>query len=470
MAAPGKPLKELQSEITCSICRCYFCEPVTIGCGHSFCQACLSSSWRGEASAFSCPECRQASQDGEIPLVNRRLAQLTELGKEISFKLMQSTQGQSQCVPHQKPFKLFCEEDQTVLCVTCGDSPEHGAHKISPIQEAAHKYRKELQHIRSLLGNHLEEDEQLLAQEEKPAVDWSNLFSREYSKIYTLLLDEVKSLGVPERIRQEHKTNQDRLSQHLQTLQDFMLELQALAHQPNVDLLQDSKHLLRSIDAVLSQRAKAVTPELIEHPIPGLMEILKRLQVELTLDPTSADSCVSVSGDLKSAKAAEDWPEETKPPEDFPLHYVSAEQAFSSGSLYWEVDVAQLPQWVLGIYTPSLRTRRRSGKKVTCTSLFLLQCVKKEEDYYLRTYPGPLNHRVKSPFPRIGVYLQYSSGTLGFYNVLQRSLIYKFYSIPFTAPVKPIFCPGPPLPGTKPGPMTLCPVDSHLCSCCHSSQ
>ncbi|XP_051818282.1 E3 ubiquitin-protein ligase TRIM11-like [Antechinus flavipes] len=469
MASTGELLKELQNEITCSICRGYFCEPVTIECGHNFCQACLSSSWRVEALAFSCPECRRVSHHREIPIVNRRLAELTEVGKELSSKLMQSTEGQSQCVTHKKPFKLFCEEDQTALCVTCCETPEHGAHKISPIQEAAHKYKRELQHIRSLLGNHLEEDEQLLAQEEKPAVDWSSLFSSECYKILNLRLKE-KNLELPERISQEHKANQDRLSQHMQTLQDLMLELQALAHQPNVDLLQDSKQLLRRAEAVLSQRARAVTPELREYPIPGLIEILNRFRVDLTLDPTSADSCVSISGDLKSAKAEEDWQVETKPPEHFPLHYVFAEQAFSSGSQYWEVDVTQLPQWVLGIYTPYLKSRRRRGKKGTCTSLFLLQCVKKEEDYYLRTYPGPLNHRMKSSLPRVGMYLKYSPGTLGFYNVLQRSLIYKFYSIPFTAPVKPIFSPGPPLPGTKPGPMTVCSVDSHLCACCHSSQ
>ncbi|XP_074124220.1 tripartite motif-containing protein 43-like isoform X1 [Sminthopsis crassicaudata] len=465
MAAIVKFLQELQREISCSICRGYLCEPVTIGCGHSFCQACLSSSCRVGAQVFSCPECRQVSQDSELLLVNWHLAELTELGKELSSKILQSTQGQSQCVTHKKLFKLFCEQDQTTLCVTCGETPEHGAHKISPVQEAPDKYGRELQHIHSLLKEHLEENEQLLAQVKRPAVDWHWMIRGEFHKLHHLLMEEENRCL--ERISQEQKASHDTLSQHIQSLQDLLQDLQEAGQQANLDLLQDAKQLLGRSEAVLAQRARAVTPELREYPIPGLVQMLYRFRVDLTMDPTSADSCVSISGDLKSAKAEEDWPEETK---DSSCHAVLAGQAFRSGSQYWEVDVAQLPQWVLGIYTPSLRSRRRRGKKVTCTSLFLLQCVKKEEDYYLRTYPGPLNHRVKSPFPRIGVYLQYSSGTLGFYNVLQRSLIYKFYSIPFTAPVKPIFCPGPPLPGTKPGPMTLCPVDSHLCSCCHSSQ
>ncbi|XP_074125616.1 tripartite motif-containing protein 43-like [Sminthopsis crassicaudata] len=464
MAATVKFLQELQSEITCSICRGFFCEPVTIGCGHSFCQACLSSSWRGGAPAFSCPECRGVSQDGEIPLVNRRLAQLTELGKELRSKLMQSSQGRSQCVIHQKPFKLFCEEDQTALCVTCGESPEHGAHKISPIQEAAHKYRRELQQLQIRLENHLEEDEQLLAQEERPAVDWYWMIMGEFHKLQHWLREEENRCL--KRIRQEQKASQARLSQHMQSLQNLMQELQEAGQQDNLDLLQDAKQLLGRSEAVLAQRAQAVTPELREHPIPGLIQMLNRVRVDLTMDPIAVDSFVSISGDRKSVKAKEDWQVE---PEDSPYHPVFAEQVFSSGSHYWEVDVTQLPQWVLGIYTPYLR-RKRAWNMNSCTSVFLLQCVKKEGDYYLQTYPGPLEYRMKGPLPRVGVYLEYSPGTLAFYNVLQSSLIYKFHPIPFTAPVKPIFSPGPPLPGIEPGPMTLCPVDSHLCPCCYSSQ
>ncbi|XP_051818279.1 tripartite motif-containing protein 43-like [Antechinus flavipes] len=456
-------LKELHSNIICSICRGYFCEPVTIGCGHSFCRACLSSSWRLGAQDFSCPECRQNSQDGEIPLVNMRLAELTEFGKELCSKILQSTEGQSQCVTHKKPFKLFCEEDQTALCVTCCETPEHEAHNISPIQEAAQKYKRELEHIRSCLGKHLEEDEKLLAEEERFAINWTWIFTGEFHRLHLLLMEEENRCL--ERIKQEQKASQDRISQHMQSLQNLMQELQEAGQQANLDLLQDARQLLGRSEAVLAQRAKAVTPELREYPIPGLIEMLNRFRVDLTLDPTSTDSCVSVSWDFKSAEAKEDWPVET---EDFFCHPVLARQAFSSGKQYWEVDVTQVPQWLLGIYTPYLRRKRT--RNMNCGFVFLLRCVKKEGDYYLQTYPGSLNHRMKGPLPRVGVYLEYSSGILAFYNVLRSCLIYKFHSIPFTVPVKPVFSPGPPLPGTKPGPMTLCSADSHLCACCYSSQ
>ncbi|XP_036599716.1 E3 ubiquitin-protein ligase TRIM21-like [Trichosurus vulpecula] len=370
-----------------------------------------------------------------------------------------STEGQSQCAKHQKAFKLFCEDDQTPLCVRCCQSPEHGAHKLSPVGEAAHKCRRKLQHVQSHLAKHFEEAEELLDQEERPAVDWHWMIAGEYNKLHHFLMEEEsRCLG---RIKEEERASQDRLSQHRQALQDLMLVLQDAGHQPNLDLLHEAKQLLGRSESVLSQRAKAVSPELREYPIPGMIEMLRRFRVDITMDPAAANPFVTVSEDLKSVKAGEGWQVKTKHPELAVGNYVLAEQAFSSGRQYWEVDVTRLPQWILGISNPSLRRKRKRNTE-PWASAFLLRCVKKEEDYFLQTYPGSLDHRVKGPVPRVGVYLEYSSGTLAFYNVLQRSLIYRFYPILFTEPVTPVFFPGPPLPGMKAGPMTLCPVDSHL--------
>ncbi|KAM9095335.1 probable E3 ubiquitin-protein ligase TRIML1 [Sarcophilus harrisii] len=462
MEAAAELLKELQSNITCKICRGYFSKPITIQCGHSFCGACLSLSWRVGTPAFPCPECRQIPQDREIPQVNRCLAELTEQGKEFCSKLLESTKAQSQCTFHKKRFKLFCEDDHTALCVTCCETPEHGAHKIFPIKEAAHHYRKKLQVIRSHLGKHFEKDKKLLAQEERP--DWKGMIIGEYFKAYCLLMEEnSQSL---ERLKQEEKARQDRISHQMQTLQDLKLELREAVLQPNLDVLQNAKQLLRRTEVLLAQWASAVTSELRACPIPGIMEMLNRFRVDLTLDPRSADSYVTVSEDLKSVKAATRWQVETKLPKDFPCHYVFAKQTFSSGKQYWEVDVTQLPQWILGIYTPHFWSGM--DRIMDCSSpVFLLRCIKKEQDYYLQTYPGLLNYRVKDPIPRVGIYLEFGPGTIAFYNVLQRSLIYKFCPILFSKSV-PFFSPGPPLSGTKLGPMTLCPVDSHLCACCYS--
>lgn len=48
-------LMSLEEELTCSICLSTFDSPVTIPCGHNFCQDCLLATWK---ETYSCPQCR----------------------------------------------------------------------------------------------------------------------------------------------------------------------------------------------------------------------------------------------------------------------------------------------------------------------------------------------------------------------------------------------------------------------------
>lgn len=50
-------LLSLEDELSCSICLSPFECPVTIPCGHNFCQSCLLATW-GDSAPFSCPQCR----------------------------------------------------------------------------------------------------------------------------------------------------------------------------------------------------------------------------------------------------------------------------------------------------------------------------------------------------------------------------------------------------------------------------
>ncbi|XP_074051306.1 tripartite motif-containing protein 64-like [Macrotis lagotis] len=466
MAATMEMLQKLQKKITCGICRNYFSQPVTIRCGHSFCQTCLSFFWEVGPQACFWPECRQMSEDGEFPAINEQLAQLTDLGKELCSQLLQSSEGGNHCTTHNQVLKVFCEEDQTLLCWRCCQTPEHGDHKLSPIEEAAHSCREKLQNIQSHLWKGLEDAEKLLVQEDKCIGAWNWMMTEEYQKLHHFLMEE--EYRCHERIREEQKTSQDRIYKHIQTLQSFIQEAEEAENQPNLDLLQEVKPLLGRCTSVLSQSTKAVIPELRVYPIPGMIEMLRRFQVDINLDPASASPCLIISKDLKSVKAGEGWQGDIKKPELSDCHSVLAEQAFSSGRHYWEVDVTQLPQWILGIYTPHFGVTRHTDVDLNAF-MFLIRCIKKEDDYIFQSFPGSLNHRVKGPVTRIGVYLEYTPSTVVFYNVLQHSIIYRFHSIPFTAPVTPIFSPGPPVPGIQAGAMTLCSVDSPHCSGCYSS-
>ncbi|KYO30137.1 E3 ubiquitin-protein ligase TRIM41-like [Alligator mississippiensis] len=134
----------MDEEATCSICLELLQEPVTIGCGHNFCRACITryceDTVRGSGDAVPCPSCRAQFQIGSFRL-NTQLKNLVEKIKEQSLKPGKE-QMENQCVEHEEILKLFCEEDGEAICVICRESQAHRGHTVLPIQEAASNYQK----------------------------------------------------------------------------------------------------------------------------------------------------------------------------------------------------------------------------------------------------------------------------------------------------------------------------------------
>ncbi|XP_039392057.1 RING finger protein 112-like [Mauremys reevesii] len=66
---PQGMVKQLQEDVTCSICLDILEDPVSIECGHNFCRGCLAAHWSGvSAWGSQCPECRApCSRNRMIP-------------------------------------------------------------------------------------------------------------------------------------------------------------------------------------------------------------------------------------------------------------------------------------------------------------------------------------------------------------------------------------------------------------------
>ncbi len=88
MALPAAFLSE--DQFTCSICLEVFNDPVTTPCGHSFCQACLSSYWDGQRGGrggnmfYQCPLCKESFRKRPELHVNRTLKEITEQFKQMA--------------------------------------------------------------------------------------------------------------------------------------------------------------------------------------------------------------------------------------------------------------------------------------------------------------------------------------------------------------------------------------------------
>ncbi|XP_027712198.1 probable E3 ubiquitin-protein ligase TRIML1 [Vombatus ursinus] len=454
-------VQSFQQETTCSICLTFFSKPVTLNCGHNFCQFCLTRSKEDGVTPFTCPECRKISHN--FPGLNVRLSKLSAVCKKLNPQDLQNPVGQSHCQKHQQVPKLFCKEDQTSLCMACSKGQEHAAHTFSPIEEAAQNYRKKLQDTVPHLRKKIREWKELKSSKKDRRSKWRKLIRGEYAKIHRFLLEEERFYM--DLLKQdEWKASKLRdnycntINQHVKNMEDAIREIEETRSRPDLDLLEESKELLQISESLLSEKPKSFTLELRDYPITGMKDWLKRFRANVTMDPTTASGYVIVSEDLKSVRHRDDCPDGC--PEKFPYYFVFGQQAFASGIHYWEVDVSKQPQWALGIATKCLRKRKTTQYSVEY--LYILRCEKRGNDFYLITRPGLVCQQIKDPVLIIGIYLDYTEGSLLFYNAIKSSLLYGMNTVPLTEPVRPLFSPCPPMPGTKIGSMTICPVGNHI--------
>uniref|UniRef100_A0A8C3FBP6 Uncharacterized protein n=1 Tax=Chrysemys picta bellii TaxID=8478 RepID=A0A8C3FBP6_CHRPI len=137
MAARGG-IKDLQEAVICSICLASFNNPVIlIKCGHNFCRSCITQYCKESkvSPPYPCPQCREPFQEGEFQ-PNRDLRNVVEIAKKIP-----EPRGKKACEKHEELLKLFCEVDQTPICVVCRESRSHKDHAVLPIDEAAVDYQ-----------------------------------------------------------------------------------------------------------------------------------------------------------------------------------------------------------------------------------------------------------------------------------------------------------------------------------------
>uniref|UniRef100_UPI0037E86317 E3 ubiquitin/ISG15 ligase TRIM25-like n=1 Tax=Semicossyphus pulcher TaxID=241346 RepID=UPI0037E86317 len=108
-------LMSLEDELTCSICLSTFDCPVTIPCGHNFCQNCLLAHWE---DSYSCPQCRTLFPTKPELKKNTVLSTVVK-----TFNLGSASQVIEESKEKEKQDVIRCdtcmEAEASQTCLTC---------------------------------------------------------------------------------------------------------------------------------------------------------------------------------------------------------------------------------------------------------------------------------------------------------------------------------------------------------------
>ncbi|XP_027863826.1 E3 ubiquitin-protein ligase TRIM21-like [Xiphophorus couchianus] len=209
---------------SCSICLDVFTKPVSIPCGHTFCQDCITKHWETVNRLIECPQCKETYLTKPMLRVNIFIADMAErfktaVRRKSSSPLQEAPFGKVLCnlcidpavksclvcfmsfctthlQPHQtlpnlqrhkliqpvndlqnrlckthgEPLEFFCRGDQMFLCLSC-KVKDHKMHTVVTLEEEAN--------IRKIkLGKEKESTDQMIKTRQQIILDIQSSLDR----------------------------------------------------------------------------------------------------------------------------------------------------------------------------------------------------------------------------------------------------------------------------------------------------
>ncbi|XP_015108052.3 tripartite motif-containing protein 60-like [Vicugna pacos] len=311
-------LAQLHAEASCPICLDCLKDPVTTGCGHNFCHACLQQRWEGLRDLFPCPLCLQPCPERSC----RRNSQLSHLADAVrqlpSTRAKRGRQGEAPlCEQHSQALSLFCQEDLELLCPQCRLSSKHRHHPLVPVEQAAVCHRRRLKGYLEPLTKQLEDAGKGLEMQVSKSFElvsnvenrksellfeaehFKNFLKTEHNVIDFMLQTEEKS------VQYEIIDKKTQISDHGSTLKTLFYEITNKCSQSDLELLTGTESIHRSYENLESPAAISYEVKKEVFTLPpqyfGLHRMISTFQVHLTLEPKTAHQSLRISQDQKTA-------------------------------------------------------------------------------------------------------------------------------------------------------------------------
>ncbi|XP_024070219.2 E3 ubiquitin-protein ligase TRIM7 [Terrapene carolina triunguis] len=436
----------LQDEATCSVCLEFFKDPVSIECGHNFCRACITKSWRGLEMDFPCPQCREIFQQKNFR-PNRQLANMCEIISQFAVPGAKEAPEEGLCEKHREAFKLFCRDDQRSICVVCDRSREHRPHTVVPIEEAAQEYKEQIKSRLDFLKKERQELLEFKSKDDKKSQELLKTIELERQMLISefeglrqflhdqehLLLSQLEKME--KGIAKKQNENLTELSKEISLLNQLITDLKEKIQQPVLELLKDMTSFLNRYGAAfflhsLMLFSRVLLNETLQD------ELGKGEKEDLTLDPDTANQLLILSTDLKSVRMGCRKQELPDNPKRFDTNSrVLALEGFKSGRHYWEVEVGASDGWAFGVAKESVR---RKGLTQFSPEEGIWAVQQNGGRYWAVTSPQRTPLCTGERLSKVRVYLDYEGEEVSFYNAENMQHMFTF-NVAFNERVFPLF-------------------------------
>ncbi|XP_060926373.1 tripartite motif-containing protein 16-like [Limanda limanda] len=510
-------IKVDRERFCCSICVDLLKDPVTTGCGHSYCKSCINTHWDNgeERGSYSCPQCKQTFTPRPVLGTNTMLSDIVEELKKtglqaapadhcyagpedvacdsctgrkrkarkscldclVSYcekhlqphlqsspfkkhKLVELEKLQENiCSRHDEVMKMFCRTDQQCICYLCSVDEHKDHDTVSAAAERTERQR-ELGLRRQTIQQRVqdtEKDVKLLQQEEEALNGSADKAVEDSEKIFTELIHLLEKISsdVKQQIRSQQETEESRVRELLERLEQEITELKRKDHELkqladtedhnqflhnylSLSPLSGSTHsssirirplrYFEDVTAAVSKFRGRLQTEILQivsqvevllpQPEPKTRADFLRYSQEITLDPNTANKHLLLSEGDRKVKRMREEQSYSDHPDRFTYHYQVLSKEILTGRSYWEVEVeVGVMRRAVGVMVTTKNISRGEEPK----SIFglnyeywMLACDR--EGYFIhhnrigRPAPGPVSSRV-------GVYLDHSAGVLSFYSV-----------------------------------------------------
>ncbi|XP_060931206.1 tripartite motif-containing protein 16-like [Limanda limanda] len=283
-----------RERFSCSICLDLLKDPVTTGCGHSYCKSCINNHWDKEEGrrSYSCPQCRQTFKPRPVLVKSTMLADLVEELKKTGLlaapadhcyagpedvacdfctgrkqkalksclnclasfcekhlqphlqsapfkkhKLVEPSAKLQEniCSRHDEVMKIFCRTDQQCICYLCS-MDEHKDHDTVSAAAERTERQRELGPRRQTIQQRVqdtEKDLKLLQQEEEAFNGSADKAVEDSEEIFTELIHllEKRSSDVKQQIRSQQETEVSRVRELQERLEQEITELKRKDHE-----------------------------------------------------------------------------------------------------------------------------------------------------------------------------------------------------------------------------------------------